>query len=107
MLQALYESGIVPDLLLGTSAGALNAAFIASRPPTPATARALGRVWRRVQREDVFPLSMSALVGGLCGRCDHVVPDHRCGGGSPPTPTRSFPSRITRSSHRVAVLGFG
>lgn len=77
MLQALDESGIVPDLLLGTSAGALNAAFIASRPQTRATARALGRVWRGVQREDVFPLSMSALVGGLCGRRDHVVPDRR------------------------------
>ena len=37
-LRALYEHGIVPDLLAGTSAGALNAAFLASRPPTVATA---------------------------------------------------------------------
>src|SRR5690349_7246810 len=36
MLQALYERGIRPDLLVGTSAGAINAAFIASRPQTPA-----------------------------------------------------------------------
>jgi NTE family protein len=76
MLQALYESGIAPDLLVGTSAGALNAAFIASRPPTPATAGALGRVWRDLRREDIFPVSLSALVGGLCGRRDHLVPDH-------------------------------
>lgn len=77
MLQALYESGIVPDILVGTSAGALNAAFIASRTQTPATARALGRVWRGLQREDIFPVSMTSLVGGLCGRRDHLVPDHR------------------------------
>lgn len=77
MLQALYESGIVPDVLVGTSAGALNAAFIASRPQTPATARALGRVWRGLQREDIFPVSMTSLVGGLCARRDHLVPDHR------------------------------
>ena len=32
MVRALYERGIVPDLLAGTSAGALNAAFLASRP---------------------------------------------------------------------------
>ena len=31
MVHALYERGIVPDLLVGTSAGALNAAFLASR----------------------------------------------------------------------------
>src|SRR3979490_811841 len=76
MLDALYERGIVPDVLVGTSVGALNAAFMASRAQTVATARALARVWRDLQREDVFPVSLSALVGGLCGRRDHLVPDH-------------------------------
>jgi NTE family protein len=71
MLRALYEHGIEPDALVGTSVGALNAA---SRPQTAATARALGRVWLDLQRDDVFPLSMSALVGGVCGRRDHLVP---------------------------------
>ena len=75
MLQALYEAGIVPDVLVGTSAGALNAAFIASRPQTPATAQALGRVWRGLQRKDLFPVSMSAVLGGLFGRRSHLVPD--------------------------------
>ena len=75
MLEALYEQDIVPDMLVGSSAGALNAAFVASRPQTAATAKALGRVWRNLQREDIFPVSMSALVGGLCGRRDHLVPD--------------------------------
>ena len=42
MLRALYERGIVPDLIVGTSAGALNAAFIASRPQTVQTADDLG-----------------------------------------------------------------
>jgi NTE family protein len=76
MLQALYERGIVPDLLVGSSAGALNAAFVASRPQTEATARGLAHVWRGLQREDIFPLRMSALVSGACGRRDHVVSDH-------------------------------
>jgi NTE family protein len=75
MLRALYERGVVADLLVGTSAGALNAAFVASRPQTPATARELARVWRGLQREDVFPVSVRALVGGLCGQRDHLVPD--------------------------------
>jgi NTE family protein len=74
MLEALYERAIAPDLLVATSVGALNAAFIASRPQSPETARELGRVWRDLQRRDVFPVSISALVGGVWGR-DHLVPD--------------------------------
>jgi NTE family protein len=75
MLEALYERGIAPDFLVGTSVGALNAAFVASRLQSPQTATELGRVWRDLQRQDVFPLSMSALVGGVCGRRDHLVSD--------------------------------
>jgi NTE family protein len=75
MLHALYERGIVPDLLVATSVGALNAAFIASRPQTVATARELGRVWRNLEREDIFPVSMSALIGGFCGRRNHLAPN--------------------------------
>src|SRR3954471_20468784 len=75
MLEALYELGITADFLVGASVGALNAAFVGSRPQSPQTARELGRVWRDLQREDVFPVSMSAVVGGVCGRRDHLVPD--------------------------------
>src|ERR671932_587711 len=32
MLRALYERGIAPHVIVGTSAGAINGAFIASRP---------------------------------------------------------------------------
>jgi NTE family protein len=74
MLHALYEQGITADLLVGTSVGALNAAFVASRPQTAATARELARVWRSVEREDAFPVSLRTLVGGLSGQRDHLVP---------------------------------
>jgi hypothetical protein len=56
MVHALYERGIVPDLLAGTSAGALNAAFPASRPPTVATAGDLAVIWRGLRRSDILPL---------------------------------------------------
>jgi predicted acylesterase/phospholipase RssA len=35
MLQALLEAGIRPDFLIGTSAGAINAAWIAAQPARP------------------------------------------------------------------------
>ena len=39
MLQALYERDVVPDVLVGTSAGALNAAFVASRGTDPSDSK--------------------------------------------------------------------
>src|SRR3954469_1104706 len=75
MLRAVYEQGITADLLVGTSAGALNAAFAASRSQAVATAAELARIWSGLKREHVFPVSLGKLVGGLCGRCDHLVPD--------------------------------
>jgi NTE family protein len=74
MLYSLYEADVAPDLLVATSAGALNAAFVASRPQTVATARELGRIWRGLQREDVFPVSPWMLMAGLLGKRDHLVP---------------------------------
>ena len=63
-LRALYQRGIAPDLLAGTSAGALNAAFPASRPPTVATAGDLAAIWRGLRRTDVLPLR-PRMVRGL------------------------------------------
>jgi predicted acylesterase/phospholipase RssA len=40
MLEALYERGVSPDLFIGTSVGAMNAAFAASRPATNSSLRA-------------------------------------------------------------------
>jgi NTE family protein len=75
MLSALYERGILPDLIVGTSAGAMNGAFIASRPQAAQTADELGDVWRGLRRGQVFPLSPLTGVLGFLGSRDHVVPD--------------------------------
>src|SRR6266699_2153251 len=75
MIHALYERGITPDLLIGTSAGALNAAFLASRPATVATAHELAGLWRGLRRRDILPLRPATLLSGLAGRRDHLIPD--------------------------------
>ncbi len=74
MLEALYERGIRPDLLVGTSVGAINAAFIASRRPTVQTARELQRVWRGLSRGQIFPANPLTAGLGLLGMRDHSVP---------------------------------
>lgn len=83
MLLALAERRIVPDLLVGSSVGAVNAAWTAGRPGEQG-ARQLAEVWRSVKREDVFPIRPVAGLLGFLGRSDHLVP---------PDPLRSLLSR--------------
>ncbi len=73
MLQALYEHGIAPDLIVGTSAGALNGAYLASRPATPASAQALGQLWREMCTLEVFPPNPLTAALGLVGEHDYLV----------------------------------
>jgi NTE family protein len=75
MLEALFERGIAPDMLIGSSAGAINAAFIASREPTVETARELGSVWRGLRRGTIFPLNPVTGLLGFVGVHGHLVPD--------------------------------
>jgi NTE family protein len=60
MLQALAEAGVRPDLVLGTSVGAVNGALVAA-DPSPATTGRLTELWRSMSRSEVFS-------GGLVGR---------------------------------------
>jgi NTE family protein len=73
MLDALYERGIRPDLLVGTSVGAINAAFVASRPQTVRSARHLQGIWRGLSRSQVFPANPLTAGLGLLGLRDHSV----------------------------------
>src|SRR3954471_10341233 len=75
MLRALYERGIAPDFLVAKSAGALNGAFLASRPQTVETADALGDIWRGLRRGQVFPVNLGTGLLGFLGARDHLVPD--------------------------------
>ncbi|MPZ67102.1 MAG: patatin-like phospholipase family protein [Pseudonocardiaceae bacterium] len=68
MLRALHERRIVPDLLVGTSVGALNAAHLAGGGLTADVLDDLAAVWRRVRRKDVFPLDPVRQLLAVAGR---------------------------------------
>jgi NTE family protein len=74
MLRALYERGIAPDVIVATSVGAVNGAYIASRPPTVATAEGLAEIWRGVRRHDVFPFNPATALIGITGRRNYLIP---------------------------------
>jgi NTE family protein len=52
MLRALSEAGIRPDLVIGTSIGAVNGAFVAADPDS--AAQRLGELWRGESLGAVF-----------------------------------------------------
>ena len=72
MLETLLACGLRPDLLVGTSAGALNAAFIAHAPHVDG-ALDLQAVWRTASREVIFPIKPRGLLLGATGRRDHLI----------------------------------
>jgi NTE family protein len=67
MLQALIERGESPDLLVGTSAGALNASYLAGHGTSRDSLQALAESWARLRRRDVFPLSPRRHLLALTG----------------------------------------
>lgn len=71
MLLALTEAGVQPDFILGSSVGALNAAFFSGAPDASGAAR-LAEVWCGLRRADVFPFSPSRLLG-ILRRTDSIV----------------------------------
>jgi NTE family protein len=72
MLQALTEAGIRPDLLIGTSVGAVNAAFMGGRADHEGALQ-LGEIWRGLRRQHIFPLSPWSSARGLLGRSNHLI----------------------------------
>jgi NTE family protein len=65
MLRALLEDGIRPDLVLGTSVGAINGAAVAADPSVAAIA-SLADVWQRLADSDVYR-------GGALRRARHLA----------------------------------
>lgn len=70
-LEALIASGVLPDLMIGTSVGALNAASIAA-DPTPRGAAELRRVWSSLRSEDLFPGSRARHLLHILRAGDHL-----------------------------------
>ena len=66
MLAALQESSITPDLIVGTSVGALNGAWLAGHPTAPIDD--LASVWRGLRRANVFPANPLHGLLGFVGR---------------------------------------
>ncbi|WP_019855255.1 patatin-like phospholipase family protein [Actinopolyspora mortivallis] len=72
LVSALFEVESPPDMLLGTSAGALNSAWLAA-DPTPRGAERLREIWRTMRRGEVFPVEPMRILAGKLGLSDHLM----------------------------------
>lgn len=71
MLSALFDHDIGPDLIIGTSIGAINGAMIAA-DPSPATVDQLSELWTRLDRSGVFGGSLFDQVKTLARTGTHL-----------------------------------
>ena len=71
MLRALLERGITPDLVVGTSIGAINGAAVAADPTVGAMQR-LASMWTSFERSDVFSGSVLGRLGTLARTRTHL-----------------------------------
>ena len=71
MAQALYDEGIRPDMIVGTSVGAVNGAWLAGERPLSD----LADLWRSLQSRQIFPLKPLVGLRGFLGRRPNLVPN--------------------------------
>ncbi|MCW2579168.1 MAG: Patatin [Blastococcus sp.] len=73
MLQALFEHGVRPDLIVGTSVGAINGAVVAADPGPGAVDRLRG-VWEDLASQGIFAGSLLSRMGTLVRTRTHLHP---------------------------------
>src|SRR3954467_6625095 len=71
MLQALFDHDVRPDLIVGTSVGAINGALVAA-DPTPSAVDRLRGVWEDMASQRIFPGAVLAPVGTLVRTPTHL-----------------------------------
>src|SRR4051794_7578514 len=71
MLRALLDRAIVPDLVVGTSVGAINGAAVATEPSLEMVAR-LADTWTAIERGDLFAGSLLRRLGTLARTGTHL-----------------------------------
>ena len=74
MLRALLESGVEPDMVVGSSVGSINGAYFAGDPTLDGIAK-LERLWCGLKRRDIFPWTWRRLFGFIRGRGHLVTSD--------------------------------
>jgi NTE family protein len=71
MLRELTRFGVSADFVVGSSVGAINASYFAGEPDAAGIEK-LEKIWRRLRRHDVFPLTWRGVLG-IVGGGDNLI----------------------------------
>ena len=74
MLQALEEHHIRPDLVIGTSVGAVNSAYLGAFGWDRRALARLADLWSGLSRGEVFPVRVRHQLGAVVGRAPALFP---------------------------------
>jgi NTE family protein len=74
MLRAVLERGIVPDVVIGCSAGAMNGAWVCAHPHAGAIDE-LAAIWASLRSDVIFPGGTLARTWNVIRRGNHLVPN--------------------------------
>ena len=77
MLEALAEYDVHPDVLVGTSAGALNAAWVAAHGMSRSSLDGLASIWTGLRRTDIFPVDTRRVLRAVLGLGSALTSPHR------------------------------
>ena len=75
MLRELMHAGVSADLVVGSSVGAINAAYFAGAT-NAAGVEKLEKVWRGLRRHDVFPVTFRSVLGFMGGADNLIDPSN-------------------------------
>ena len=73
-LQSLLEHGIKPDMIAGTSAGSLNAGFMAAIGAELSTIPQLQRAWRSATKDKVYPGKLLSVLARVLDGAEGFFP---------------------------------
>ncbi len=74
-MQALLEAGIRPDLLVGTSAGAINSAYVAASGFSAETLAAMHGQWKQASVKAVYPGNLMSAAWRLVRGAPSLFPN--------------------------------
>lgn len=75
MLRELMRAGVSADLVIGSSVGAMNAAYFAGAPHADGVNK-LEEIWRGLRRHDVFPVTFRSVLGFMGGADNLIDPSN-------------------------------
>ncbi|MBE2237721.1 MAG: patatin-like phospholipase family protein [Caldilineaceae bacterium] len=90
-VRALLEAGITPDLIVGTSAGALNGGVLAAHGPTVAVTEQMEQLWASAKAGEIYPEGILEILWRLKSKANSLFTS----GGMRDLLKRALPAGVT------------